>query len=332
MSLAGEVNRYGIALGVDELQNLEELGVSEIVDVVDVAPRDGLQSDAVMFSSAQKLELIRRIEFAGICRIEVASFVNPLRVPQMADAEDVFAGLQAARSHSDAGATHIGLVLNGRGFDRAVASNAPEINVVVAVTDAFSQSNQSMTTDAAVAGAVEIVQRSRAVGLPVSVTLSVAFGCPFAGEVSTDQVLEIAQRIVTAGPNEIAIADTIGVAVPAAVRQLVGALLSTLPSNVALRAHFHNTRNTGLANALAAVEAGVRTLDASLGGIGGCPFAPKATGNIATEDLVYLLERSGYSTGVDLELLIEASDWLAAELGHPVPSLVAKAGSFPKTR
>ena len=304
----------------------------ERVEIVDVAPRDGLQSDSVMFSTEQKLELIRRIENAGVGRIEVASFVNPNRVPQMADAEAVLAGLRSERVAGRSLATHIGLVLNGRGFDRAVASNTPEINVVVAVTDAFSDANQAMTTDNAIAAAVDVIVRARAVSMPVSVTLSVAFGCPFTGEVATDRVVDVARRIAAAQPNEIAIADTIGVAVPVAVRRLVADLLDLLPTSISLRGHFHNTRNTGLANALAAVEAGVRTLDASLGGIGGCPFAPKATGNIGTEDVVYLLERSGYDTGIDLERLIDASDWLAKELGHPVPSLVAKAGMFPAAK
>ena len=306
--------------------------MSERIEIVDVAPRDGLQSDAVMFSTDQKLELIQRIERAGIGRIEVASFVNPARVPQMADAEAIFAALRVDRQEGSARAIHIGLVLNERGFDRAVASNAPEINVVVAVTDAFSDANQSMTTQQSIDAAVRVIERARAVSMPVSVTLSVAFGCPFTGEVAVDRVLDVALQIAAAQPNEIAIADTIGVAVPVAVRSIVDRLLAQLPTQVRLRAHFHNTRNTGLANALAAVEAGVRTIDASLGGIGGCPFAPKATGNIGTEDVVYLLERSGYDTGVDLHALIEASDWLAAELGHPVPSLVAKAGTFPKAQ
>lgn len=306
--------------------------MSERIEIVDVAPRDGLQSDAVMFSTDQKLELIQRIERAGIGRIEVASFVNPARVPQMADAEAIFAALRVDHQEGSARAIHIGLVLNERGFDRAVASNAPEINVVVAVTDAFSDANQSMTTQQSIDAAVRVIERARAVSMPVSVTLSVAFGCPFTGEVAVDRVLDVALQIAAAQPNEIAIADTIGVAVPVAVRSIVDRLLAQLPTQVRLRAHFHNTRNTGLANALAAVEAGVRTIDASLGGIGGCPFAPKATGNIGTEDVVYLLERSGYDTGVDLHALIEASDWLAAELGHPVPSLVAKAGTFPKAQ
>ncbi len=316
--------------------------VTARVQIVDVAPRDGLQSDAVMFTTEQKLELIRRIEAAGIDRIEVASFVHPGRVPQMADAEAVFAGLSArvpgngmpselqrSPRGNDKAASHIGLVLNERGFDRALAANVGEINVVVAVTDEFSQANQAMSTDESIAAASIVMRRAAEHGIPVSVTLSVAFGCPFIGEVSVDRVLGVVHRIATKGPSEIALADTIGCAVPVAVRGLISAVSDCIDPAIHLRAHFHNTRNSGLANALAAVESGVRVIDASLGGIGGCPFAPRATGNIPTEDLVYLLHRSGYETGVSLERLLAASGWLESELGHPVPSLVAKAGPFP---
>ena len=295
------------------------------VEIVDVAPRDGLQSDAVMFSTAQKVELVERIVAAGIRRVEVASFVNPARVPQMADAEDVLAALGATHS----GATFIGLVLNERGFDRAVAAATPEVNVVVVCSDTFSHRNQSMSTEQSIAAAITVIERARDHDIPVSVTLSAAFGCPYEGAVDEAHVLAIAARIAAALPKEIALADTIGAAVPTQVRSLVTRTRAEIDDEVALRAHFHNTRNTGLANALAAVESGVRVIDASLGGIGGCPFAPRATGNIPTEDVVYLLERSGFSTGVSLAKLIEATEWLESELGRSVPSLVAKAGPFP---
>lgn len=277
-----------------------------------------------MFSTAQKVELIRRIVDAGIGRVEVASFVNPTRVPQMADAEAVLAEVS-----TDLRARYIGLVLNERGFDRAVAASTPEVNVVVACTDTFSQRNQGVTTAEAITAATTVVRRARAAGIPCSVTLSAAFGCGYEGEVPQQRVLDVVRQIVDAQPEEIALADTVGAAVPVHVRELVAATFDLLGPDITLRAHFHNTRNAGLANALAAVERGVTVIDASLGGIGGCPFAPRATGNIPTEDVVFLLERSGYDTGVSLTKLIEASEWLASQLGRPTPGLVAKAGPFP---
>jgi hydroxymethylglutaryl-CoA lyase len=297
------------------------------IQIVDVAPRDGLQSDAVMFTTEQKVELVQRIVDAGVERVEVASFVNPKRVPQMADAEAVLSALEG-----DTRARYIGLVLNERGFDRALAAHAPEVNVVVACTDTFSQKNQGMTTAEAITAANAVIASAREHGIPCSATLSAAFGCGYEGEVAAERVLDVVQRVAAAGPDEIALADTIGAAVPAKVRDLVAATREVLDATehpIALRGHFHNTRNAGLANALAAVESGVRVIDASLGGIGGCPFAPRATGNIPTEDVVFLLERSGYDTGIDLEQLIAASEWLAGQLGRDTPGLVAKAGPFP---
>ncbi len=301
------------------------------VEIVDVAPRDGLQSDAVMFTTQQKVALVERIVAAGVRRVEVASFVNPKRVPQMADAEAVLAEL-AQRPWSRAegsGPSYIGLVLNERGFDRALAAATPEINVVVMCTDTFSHKNQSMSSQASIDAAITVIARANEHAIPVSVTLSAAFGCPYEGVVDPQHVLNIVDQIAGARPTEIALADTIGAAVPNQVRELVTSSRALIYDGIALRAHFHNTRNTGIANALAAVESGVTVIDASLGGIGGCPFAPRATGNIATEDVVYMLERSGYCTGVSLTKLIEASDWLERELGRTVPSLVAKAGPFP---
>ena len=296
------------------------------VTVVEVAARDGLQNDDAELTTAQKVELVRRAVEAGVTRVEVASFVNPARVPRMADAEAVVAGLVA--DGTSGRAALIGLVLNARGFERASATAVDEVNLVVMASDTFSQRNQGMTTEAAVRTVEEVVPLARAAGLVATVTLSATFGCPYEGEVPLARVVGLAARVAATGVEELAIADTIGVAVPADVRARAGAVRA-VTGDVRLRAHFHNTRNTGYANALAAYESGITVLDASLGGIGGCPFAPRATGNIATEDLAYLLERSGISTGLDLDALVAASDWLGEQLGRPTPALVSKAGGFP---
>ncbi len=296
------------------------------VQIVEVSARDGLQNDPAVLATDQKVELVERALAAGLRRQEVASFVNPARVPRMADAEAVLDGL-AARPDRDT-ATYIGLVLNARGFERARRTRVDEVNFVVCVSDTFSERNQGMTTEQAVRTVEQVAPEAAAAGIAPSVTLSVAFGCPFEGEVPRERVVELAARLAGSGVEEIAFGDTIGVAVPAEVRALVEEA-GAVTGSVRLRAHFHNTRNTGYANALAAYEAGVRVLDSSLGGIGGCPFAPRATGNIATEDLVYLLERSGIRTGVDLDALIVASDWLGEQIGRPTPALVSKAGGFP---
>jgi hydroxymethylglutaryl-CoA lyase len=255
----------------------------------------------------------------------VASFVNPQRVPQMADAEAVLEGLSG---HAASGA--IGLVLNERGMERAARTKVPEVNVVIVSTDTFSQRNSGMTTYDAVRMAGRVRALAAEAGRTVSVTLAASFGCPFEGEVPVQRVVELAAEVAATGVAEVALADTIGVAVPADVRRRVAAVQQVLPSDVRLRAHFHNTRNTGYANALTAHEAGVQALDASLGGIGGCPFAPKATGNIATEDLVYALERSGVDTGLDLDALMRAAEWLGEQLQRPVPGLLSRAGAFPR--
>jgi hydroxymethylglutaryl-CoA lyase len=251
--------------------------------------------------------------------------VNPKRVPQMADAEDVLAALAPLASS----ARFIGLVLNRRGFDRAQAAGCTEVGMAIAATESFSQRNQGCSVEEGVAAWLEIAALARAAGIRAQITISTAFGCPFEGEVPAAKVVALAQRLAAGAPDEIAIADTIGVAVPTQVTALVAALQAELPK-VPLRAHFHNTRNTGLANAYAAVEAGVRALDASCGGIGGCPFAPAATGNIPSEDLIYMLERMGFATGVNLPALLETSAWLQTALAHPVPGMLVKAGLFPK--
>ena len=294
-----------------------------MIQIVEVGPRDGLQNEATVLDTTTKVDFINRCVDAGVQRIEVASFVNPKRVPQMADAEAVLEQLEP-----DA-ASYIGLVLNDRGFERARATAVDEVNLVVMVTDTFSQKNQAMTTAEAIAAVEAIAPRARAAGLPVSVTLSASFGCPYEGEVEVSRLVDVATQVAAAGIDELAIADTIGVAVPRDVHRRISAVRDAV--DVPLRVHVHNTRNTGYASALAAADAGVAVLDASLGGIGGCPFAPRATGNIATEDLVFALERSGYDTGLDLDALCRASDWLAEQLGRPTPGLVAKAGGFPSS-
>ncbi|MBS0374880.1 MAG: hydroxymethylglutaryl-CoA lyase [Proteobacteria bacterium] len=296
------------------------------VEIVEVGPRDGLQNEPSVLATAAKVEFIGRAVGAGLRRIEVASFVNPKRVPQMADAEAVLAALPR-----HAGVQYVGLVLNRKGFDRALAAGCTEIGMAVATSNAFNERNQGTTTDASIAAWLDIARAAHAAGLRAQVTLSTAFGCPFEGEMPVARVVEVARRVAEGGPLELALADTIGVGVPSQVTELVGRVREALPG-LALRCHFHNTRNTGLANAYAAVEAGVAVLDASIGGIGGCPFAPAATGNIPTEDLVYLLSRMGVRTGVDLEALIATGQWLEGAIGRTVPGALVKAGSFPKAR
>lgn len=298
--------------------------MSASIEIVEVGPRDGLQSEPDVLATPVKLELIRRLVDAGVRRVEVASFVNPKRVPQMADAEAVMAGLPKRPD-----VQYVGLVLNRRGFDRAIAAGCTEIGMVTAATDTFAQRNQGASMDETIAAWEEIAPLAREAGIRAQVTISVSFGCPFEGEVPAARVVEIARRLAAVKPVEIAIADTIGVAVPTQVTALVEQLLPAL-SGVPLRCHFHNTRNTAVANAYAAVMAGVHTLDSSVGGIGGCPFAPNATGNVATEDLLYMLSRSGFETGIDLGRLIETARWLQEQRGKPVPSMVSKAGGFPK--
>jgi hydroxymethylglutaryl-CoA lyase len=293
------------------------------IQIVEVAPRDGLQSDPTLVSTDGKVELITRAAQAGITRIEAVSFVNPKRVPQMADADAVMAAVPR-----DLGVSYIGLVLNARGFDRAVETGVDEINVVVVVTDTFAQKNQNTDTAGLIDVWAQIAESARDAGLKTSVTLAASFGCPYEGEVAVDRLVDVAARVAAHGPDEIALADSIGVAVPTDVRARVEAVSGVL-GDAQLRCHFHNTRNTGLANAAAAVEAGVTVLDSSLAGIGGCPFAPNATGNIPTEDVVYLLDRMGYDTGVDLDALIGIVPWVEEVLEHSTPGLLAKAGTFP---
>jgi hydroxymethylglutaryl-CoA lyase len=293
------------------------------IEIVEVGPRDGLQNESVLFSTQQKLEMVARAIEAGVRRIEVASFVNPKLVPQMADAEAVSAGLIRRDD-----VIYIGLVLNKRGALRAIAAGLHELGAVCAASDGFAIRNQGQTSDESLAMCCEVVRLARQEGRRAQITISTAFGCPFDGEVDPQRVIDMAKIAAAAGPVEIAIADTIGVAGPRDVAELVTrvkAAIAPLP----VRVHFHNTRNTGLANVWAAVTAGAKTVDASLGGLGGCPFAPRATGNVPTEDVIYMLERSGYHTGLDLNRVIEAAEWLTRNMGRDLPGMVSKAGGFP---
>jgi len=294
------------------------------IDLIEVGPRDGLQSQHALVPTAAKVELINRLVASGLRRLEVVSFVNPRKVPQMADAEALMAALPRTPEVS-----YIGLVLNRKGFERACAAGCNEVGMAVVASDTFNRRNQGVSTEESVAAWLDIAGAAHAAGIKPHVTISAAFGCPFEGEVAPEKVIDIARRCAQGCPTEIAIADTIGVGVPSQVTSLVGKLREALPG-MPLRAHFHNTRNTGIANAYAAVMAGVQSLDASVGGIGGCPFAPAATGNVPTEDLLYMLERMGVETGVAIEALIETGMWLQDQIGTPMPGMLMKAGVFPR--
>jgi len=290
------------------------------VQVVDVGPRDGLQNEDKSLSPEIRAELCDRLAAAGIPRIEAASFVNPKRVPQMAGAEEVLAAIDRRP-----GTSYAGLVLNERGYERAVEAGVDEVRYAFPVTETFARRNQNTTVADATHLAGRLVERARLDGVRVSITLSAAFGDPFEGRVEPGHVLGISEHVAVANPDEIVLADTIGVGVPSQVRELVEGVLAL---GTTVGCHFHDTRNTGIANAAAAVESGATVLDASVGGTGGCPFAPRATGNIATEDLVYLLHGMGHETGIDLDTLIEVAEWMAEQLGKELPGQVYKAGNF----
>jgi hydroxymethylglutaryl-CoA lyase len=298
--------------------------MTQSVTVMEVSPRDGLQNEPEILTTDAKLTLIQGALDAGFRRIEVTSFVHPTRVPQMADAEAVCRGLPQRGDVS-----YAGLILNQRGYDRARATGRlQEVGMVVPASDTFGTRNQGQTVDEAVAIGADIVRVAARDGLRATATIAVAFGCPFEGEVSAARVLDMAKRLADAGAVEIALADTIGVGVPSQVLELFNGLREQLPG-MPLRAHFHNTRNTGIANAFAALQVGVETLDASIGGIGGCPFAPQATGNIATEDLIYMLDRMRIDHDGRLEHVLTTSRWLAGVLNKPLPAMVARAGVWP---
>src|SRR5829696_8604234 len=274
------------------------------VTIVEVSPRDGLQNEAVILPTEAKVELVTRLVAAGARRVEAVSFAHPRRVPAMADAEAVMARVPRA-------------------------DGVAEVNVVVCVSETFNRRNQNATTEESMQAAVEVLGRARDNGLFTTITLATSFGCPFEGEVDPERVVGLAARGAAAGAHELCLADTIGVGVPSQVRDLGARVRDAVGEEPPLRFHFHNTRNTGFVNAVAAVELGARVLDASAGGIGGCPFAPRATGNIATDDLVFLLERMGLRTGYDLEALLPTAAFLGTRLGHEVPALLPRAGVFP---
>ena len=305
--------------------------MSRFIEIVEVGPRDGLQSEKVVVSTEDKIAFIEQIEAAGVKRLETVSFVHPGRVPQMADAEAVMAGLKPAPD-----VTRIGLVLNARGWDRAVETGVDQANVSIAASDGFALKNSGMTVAGQVEMLGEIVGRSHNMGggagsgPSVTAIISTVWGCPFDGEVSVEQVEALVRDVAALGVKEIGLADTIGVGDPWAVRAKVEAARRAAP-DATLRLHFHDTRNTAIANIFAGVEAGIDVIDASVGGIGGCPFAPGATGNVATEDVVYMLHRAGFETGLDLDALIETARWIGDRLGRPAPSALSRAGPWPKS-
>lgn len=297
---------------------------AKTIELVEVGPRDGLQNERDIVSVKDKLALIERSIAAGVRRIEVGSFVNPKRVPQMADTDEV-----ARRLPVRGDLVYIGLVMNMRGADRALATQVNELGAVCVATDTFAMRNQGQSSAESVAAAGAIVAHANASDRRGQVTIGAAFGCPFEGEVPSDRVVEMARTLAAAGPREIALADTIGVATPPEVGALVARTVEAI-APIPVRVHFHNTRNTGLANVWAAIEAGATVVDAALGGLGGCPFAPGAAGNVPTEDVIYMLDRAGIRTGVDLDALIDSARWFSDVMGRPLPGMVSKAGRFPR--
>lgn len=293
------------------------------VEIVEVGPRDGLQNESAIVSTADKLGLIHRAIDYGVRRIEVTSFVNPKKVPQLADADELVAMLPERED-----VTYIGLVLNRRGAERALATGRiDELGAVCVTSDSFGIRNQGQSSDESLAAAMEIVALAKEAGRSGQITIATAFGCPFEGRVPIERVVEMAKRAADANPREIALADTIGVGVPGQVSEMVGRVREAV-GDLPVRVHFHNTRGTGIANVWAAVNAGAATVDASLGGLGGCPFAPGAAGNVATEDVIYLLENSGIQTGVALPQVVDAAGWLTGVMGRPLPAMVSKAPAF----
>jgi isopropylmalate/homocitrate/citramalate synthase len=290
------------------------------ITVCDVAPRDGLQNDAKVLEPAVRTELVERLAAAGLPRIEAVSFVNPARVPQMAGAEEVVSEIDRRE-----GVVYAGLVLNEKGYDRFRETALDEVHMAFASTETFNQRNQNATVEESLEMSRRIVQRAHEDGRRATVTIGASFGCPFEGAVDAGRVAGLAEELAEAGADEIVLADTIGVAVPGMVRDLVG---RTAQLSAPIGVHLHNTRNTGIANAFAAIEAGATVLDASVGGIGGCPFAPRATGNICTEDLVYLLHGEGIETGIDLGRLVAVAEWLETVLERELEGQIYRAGVF----
>lgn len=297
--------------------------MADAVEIIEVSARDGIQNEKKLLPLATKLELIARSVAAGLRRLEVASYVNPKRVPQMADVDELVTRLPRGK-----GVSHIGLVMNERGFERARATGIEEINFVVVSTETFNQRNQGVSIAETLAEWPRIAKLARQAGIKAGVTMGATFGCPFEGEVPVERTVWLAEQIAKESPHELAMADTIGCASPSDIKRKVNAVAKAVPG-IPLRCHLHNTRNTGLANAVAAIDSGVTRLDASIGGIGGCPFAPAATGNIPTEDLVYMLNRMGIETGLDIDRLIETAHWIGRELEISPPGMLQRAGTFP---
>lgn len=300
--------------------------MNDRIEIVEVSPRDGIQDEKKILDTEVKVALIRRAIDCGVRRIEATSFVNPRRVPQMADAAEVMAELKKGAQNKDV--QYIGLALNQRGFERAVEAGVDQVNFVVVASETFNQRNQGAPVEETMRQMGEVAAQAVSAKVRFGVTIGASFGCPFEGEVALEKVVDLAKQSTQLGAFEIGLADTIGVAVPTDVAARVGAIRAELP-DMSVRCHFHNTRNTGLANAAAALSAGVTTLDSSIGGVGGCPFAPNATGNIPTEDLVYMLDRMGVKSELDLSKLIDTAAWLERELEIRIPAMLGKAGPFP---
>ena len=294
------------------------------VSILEVGPRDGLQSEPAIIPTEIKKEFIVRTVDAGIKKIEVTSFVHPKKVPQMADAEKL---VESLPDYDDV--SYIGLIMNQKGFERAKNCGIQEVGMVIVSTDTYNMRNQGVTTQQSIDNWLEIASEAQSAGIKTNVVIACAFGCPYEGEVDPEKIVEIAEKALQGSPDILGLADSVGVAVPNQVKN-VFSLIKELHPDIPLRTHLHNTRNTGLANAAAAIDSGVSIIDASTGGIGGCPFAPKATGNIPTDDLLYMLDRSNIETGVNLNDVVQTTQWLEEILDRNVPAMVPKAGIFPE--
>ena len=294
------------------------------ISILEVGPRDGLQSEPEILPTEVKKEFITRTINAGIKQIEVTSFVHPKKVPQMADAEKL---VESLPENDDV--TYIGLIMNQRGFERARDCGIDEVGMVIVSTDTYNMKNQNVVTQESIDNWLSIAAEAKSAGIRTSVVIACSFGCPYEGEIDPEHIASIAEQVLEGQPDVLGLADSVGVAVPSQIKRTFS-LVKELAPSIPLRTHLHNTRNTGLANAAAAVEAGVSIIDASTGGIGGCPFAPRATGNIPTDDLLYMLDRSGIETGVDLRQVVKTTGWLEEQLGRAVPAMVPKAGIFPE--
>ena len=311
---------------LDLIKKSEKRGVREVskILILEVGPRDGLQSEPEILPTEVKKEFITRTIDAGIKQIEVTSFVHPKKVPQMADAEKL---VESLPENNDV--TYIGLIMNQRGFERARDCGIDEVGMVIVSTDTYNMKNQNVVTQESIDNWLSIAAEAKSAGIRTSVVIACSFGCPYEGEIDPEHIASIAEQVLKGKPDVLGLADSVGVAVPSQIKKTFS-LIKELAPSIPLRTHLHNTRNTGLANAAAAVEAGVSIIDASTGGIGGCPFAPRATGNIPTDDLLYMLDRSGVETGVDLRQVVKTTDWLEEQLGRSVPAMVPKAGIFPE--